>query len=332
VFQYGGQQANISFDDEEDVIGTKINALSSITSAGGVVVSSIGTGMYRILFNQMGVRTAVSISTANLNPTCNSRIITLKEGSAGAQANFLVKITQTPCVYQAVWEDTPPSEVTVETLITNQAKRVSIRPYPKTGTWYAQSTASIQPKVNKDNSTKTTPNIPLYWTQLYSEAFSINALDYDFKYNKPPVTSWEIGYPKFQANVSQSGVYTWDFYLTQDYTPPVGYTFPLTINGDGVTGFAGKTSTVSFNTAEIEYLLNGASSATATLEIEIEQLDGSRWTVLQETVTIVNGMIDQDNYDIVPFDNIITEAPQDGKQYVRKDGAWAELEVDGGTY
>ena len=112
---------------------------------------------------------------------------------------------------------------------------------------------------------------------------------------------------------------------------PVDYVMPFSVQSN-FERFPSKIGVVSFNTAEVEYLLAGGTSATASLEIEVESPGGERWTILQTTCTIKNDLIDVESYSPLQFTNPVYEAPVDGQQYVRKDGAWTLLNIDGGTY
>jgi hypothetical protein len=180
------------------------------------------------------------------------------------------------------------------------------------------TTANIDKKVQDLDAGELT-NVATYWTETVTQRWG--AFQTDFTYD---------GLPLYQMGVVQVDTSSWDFTVLEDYAIPVGYTMPFTVSGN-FTGFPSKVSTLNFNTVEVEYLLNGAASATATLEVEIEQATGERWTILQTTCTIVNDLIDQVDFDPLTLDSCITEAPVDGTPYLRMDGAWVSS-IDGGTY
>jgi hypothetical protein len=64
------------------------------------------------------------------------------------------------------------------------------------------------------------------------------------------------------------------------------------------------------NALDVELLLAGAPSGSATLEIEVE-MDGKRQTLVQNAVTIYNDLIDTDSYtlqewgDVIPADSVV---------------------------
>jgi hypothetical protein len=331
AFTYDGDTAVIAYNATQAQISTAINGLASITSAGGVTVVKINSTTVKVTFDDTGVNTPVTLDASELFPSSSARVITLKNGSVSTRGSFLLKLTQAPCVYQDEWVNTPTPTISVVDLISGIAKRVSISPPPKTGTWLATTTASIRPKVLDANGSTT--NVPTFWTESYTEPFSVTAVAADFLYGTgSTVDSNKQGLPKFQADVKATNDYTWDFFVRDDYAKPSGYTLPLTVNGGGITGYKSKTATVSFNTAELEVLMNGETEATAYLEIEMEESSGARRTLLQTTCTIANDLIDQTTYSPLSFSSEVPEAPQDGEQYVRKDGGWQILSIDGGTY
>jgi hypothetical protein len=334
---YGGDVATVQYNATAAQISTALNALASITAAGGVQVAAVGTSMFSISFVNNGARTDITTDASGLIPSSTAKVLTLREGSVSAKEICLIKLSQIPCVYQAVWTDPEQPVVTVSTLATNKSKRVSISPTPKAGTWLMTATKSVSATFEKNSvTTPTTPQIESAFAVNHSKSFSYDAAPTDFSINTSSDLSefsdksW--GMPRFQSNVIKSENHAWDFTLRTDYEAPSGYTFPLTVDGGGLIGFKSKLATVSFNTVEVEYLLNGSSSADAVLEIEVEDASGSKWTVLQTSCKIENDLIDQSEYTLLPFDEPVGEAPIDGQQYVRVDGGWQVLNIDGGTY
>jgi hypothetical protein len=97
---------------------------------------------------------------------------------------------------------------------------------------------------------------------------------------------------------------------------------PFTANATGLNGYVGKTAIIDFNTAEVEYLLGGASSASTYFELELTDSSGVKQTLLQTTCTIKNDMIDATTFTPISLGNGVGEAPMDGTLYARKDGAW----------
>lgn len=313
----GGQTGNIPYNASASAIQTALNAVPTIASAGGVVVSVVSSTIFRIAFNEVGARPAPLLDTTGLSPTSSGKVITARAGTSTLPAIFIFKVNQSVAVFQNNWVDSPQPTITATTLVANQTKRVTISPTPLSGTWTLDTTPSIARLVDDAGDED---DVATYWTQTVSSRLGAFASSF----------IGEDGRPIWNMSVIQVGLTSWDFTVRNDYAIPVGYTMPFTVDGN-FTKFPSKVSTVNFDTVEVEYLLDGADSVTASLEIEVESPSGDRWTVLQTSCTIVNDLIDQAVYTPLTLEVPITEAPVDGTPYLRKDGAWSP-DIDGGTY
>jgi hypothetical protein len=342
---YGSDTITLSFSATAAQIQTALNAIPSIATAGGVLVSKTSNALIKIDFNEAGANQALSVDGDLLSPPTTVKVIVLKTGSSTIPGSFLIKLKQSPVAFQGTWTDIEQPTLTVTELTANQSKRVSISPEPKAGTWSLTGTADIYTKYVNNQYVLD----PTWWDETYSSRFSINAPD------------TEANFAQYQYSVTKVDNYIWDFSVKSfGGTPPVGYTMPFLAVGDGLVGYGGKKAYVDFNTAEIEYLLDGAAQATTSFEVEVEDQDGNKWTVLQTSCTIKNDLIDQTNFSplsfgqdgipeapsdgslyarkngdwfaFIPEDNQgILDAPVDGTPYLRKDGAWSSS-IDGGTY
>jgi hypothetical protein len=309
VISYDGEQtANIALSTSATAIQAALNAVPTIASAGGVVVSVVSATIFRVAFNAVGLRAVPLIDTTGLSPTSSGKVITARAGTSTVSAIYIFKVNQSVSVFQNSWADSQEPSIVATTLVANQTKRVTISPVPLSGTWTLTTTPSIARLVEDAGDED---DVATYWTQTTSSR--LGAFTSSFE--------GEDGRPIWNASVIQIGSTSWDFTVRNDYDVPVGYTMPFTVSGN-FTKFPSKVATVNFDTVEVEYLLNGATSANAILEIEVESPSGDKWTVLQTSCTIVNDLIDQAVYTPLSLETIITEAPIDGNLYARKDGDW----------
>lgn len=308
----------LAYNASVSAIQTALNALASITSAGGVTVSLVSSTMFRVAFNSVGVRSGFTTNTGGLVPTSSTKVITMRAGTTELTAIYLFKTKQSSIAFQNSWADSPAPTITITELVENRSKRVSISPTPVSGSWTLTTTQDIVPKVVADGNLD---NLETYWGQTIPYrwvAFATAFKDYG------------TGEDVYHMDVVQTGLTSWDFTVKPNYEIPEGYTMPMTASGN-FTKFPSKIGTLNFNTVEVEYALSGQASVTAVLEVEIEYENGDRWTALQTNCVIVNDLIDQVDYDPLTLDACVTEAPVDGTPYLRKDGAWVSL-IDGGTY
>jgi len=314
---YGGNTATVLATDTASIIQTKLNALASITSAGGVACTQISPTMVQVDFLQVGSNTTFTLDASGCLPPSTSRVITMRAGNSTTKGSYILKVKQSPVAYQDVWTDSPMPMIGVQTLIANQSKRVSISPDPKSGSWTMLGTEDIQTQANANGGVVTSS----MWSNNVTQIFASDALATD------------IGFTNFQYAVSKVDNYTWDFAIkSSGGSPPSGYTMPLSVAGSGLLGWKSKVAYVSFNTAEIEYLLNGAGSVATNLEIQVSDGAGNNWTVLQTQCVINNDLIDASGFDALSFHESVPEAPVDGNQYTRTNATWTQLSIDGGTY
>lgn len=318
---------------------TALNGLASVTAAGGVTVTQPTSSLFKVVFNTPGVNSVLSIDATLLSPPSYSKVIELQAGTVSVPGIYALKVKQSPVVFQDDWDPISQPTLTTTTLTANKGKRVTIEPMAKSGSWTLTASKLI-PYGTPAGDVDLTD-----WNTTVTKRLSVNAVASDF-------ADFQL-----DATVVSNGV--WDIAVKENYEVPVGYTMPFTATGDGLVGYVGKTAAVSFNTAEIEYLLNGNAQATALMELELEDLDGNKWTLLQANCVIRNDMIDSTTFNplslfsglpeapqdgqlyarkdgdweaFLPEDNIgIPEAPVDGTPYLRKDGAWS-ADIDGGTY
>lgn len=326
---YDGDTATMAFDATASQIQAALNALPSIVASGGVSVSSIANTIIQVNFLTPGVNSAFLLDATALAPTSSTKVVTLRAGSVSVAGAYLFKIRQSPVVWEDTWTDIPAPTVSVTELIANRTKRLTIDPPPKTGTLSITGTDVIYPKVYTDGNES---NLSDYWDANLTWRFSVDAPEEDFYYaNATDVPAAYRGQPYFQYDVNKVSEYTWDFTLKTNYTVPSGYAMPLSATSDGLVGYSGKTAVVSFDTAELEYLMNGEATVQALLEIELETGSAKR-TLVQTIVTIRNNIIDQPSFSPITFESPVTEAPVDGNQYVRTNGGWTQIQIDGGTY
>ena len=324
---YDGDTATVAYDATAAEIQTALNALASITAAGGVTVQKVSQVALWIKFNVAGVNDPFVINVGGLLPTSAGKIVTIKNGAVGVKGVYLMKIFQAPAVFHDEWEDSPEPTLTVETLIENRSKRVKISPIPISGSWTLTSTPNLLVLTEKDGDED---NLADYWNDTVSYPLGAFTTTAGWLPTED-VPAYQRGRMYWQLDVANIGLCQYDFTLMNNFPIPVDYVMPFSVQSN-FERFPSKIGVVSFNTAEVEYLLAGGTSATASLEIEVESPGGERWTILQTTCTIKNDLIDVESYSPLQFTNPVYEAPVDGQQYVRKDGAWTLLNIDGGTY
>lgn len=297
VMSYGGNTTSaLPYNATAAQLQTALNALASITAAGGVTVSKIGDN-YNIAFNTAGVRTELTTDGSSLIPLSTATVATLQAGTISKPQISLVHLQRTVAGLATTFTQTSASQITVESLGawdgSKATFRVSISPDPKGGTF----TLGFDAQTGDDVSTASI-NVGASGLDVQ------NALNIKALLDKVAVT--------------QVGAYAYDITVS---TQPG--TNGLTANAAGLLSFSGYKGDLSLNTAEAISLLDGAESVETTLEVEITS-DSKTLTLLQIPCTLKNAVIDAGAVDPLVLDTYLSQTTADGR-YLRQSNNLSDL-------
>jgi hypothetical protein len=297
TMSFGGDTtAALPFNATAAQLQAALNALASITSAGGVTVSKIGDN-YNIAFNLVGARTELTTDSTALIPLSTATVAILQEGTASKVAISLVHLQRTVAGLATSFTQTEASQITIESLGawdgSKATFRLSISPDPKGGSF----TIGFDALTGDDVSTSA--------IQVGASAQDVqNALNIKALVDKVTVT--------------QVGAYAYDITVA---TQPG--TAGLTANDAGLLSFNGYVGDLSLNTAEAISLLDGAESVQTTLEVEITS-DTKALTLLQIPCTLKNAVIDVGSVQPLVLDTYLSQTTADGR-YLRQSNNLSDL-------
>jgi hypothetical protein len=275
---YGGlSTAALSAGATAAQVQTALNALAVITTEGGVVVTKTSNS-YRIVWNTPAVTANVlSYSFNELYPTSTVNASAVKVGSLIQKQIYQVHIKQAPVANITSFVNQTPPAVTVTQIHApafvgdTKVWRVSISPQPKNGSFlvgFDAGTTSYNTAAIDVNSSGDT---------------LLSALTTTFS------GSW---------SVVKSGPNQWDIATTNSTV------FNLSATDGGINAFNSKYGILDLDTAEVEDLLAGESSADAVMEIQLDT-NGVKHTVTQQDITILNDLIDDASYSLVQWGDYI---------------------------
>ena len=292
----GDTTAALPFNATAAQLQAALNALASITSAGGVTVSKVGDN-YNIAFNLPGVRTELTTNATSLIPLSTATVAVLQEGTSTKVAISLVHLQRTVAGLATSFTQTEASQITIESLGAWDGSkanfRLSISPDPKGGSF----TIGFDAQTGDDVSTSA--------IQVGASAQDVqNALNIKALVDKVTVT--------------QVGAYAYDITVA---TQPG--TAGLTANDAGLLSFNGYVGDLSLNTAEAISLLDGAESVETTLEVEITS-DSKALTLLQIPCTLKNAVIDVGAVQPLVLDTYLSQTTADGR-YLRQSNNLSDL-------
>lgn len=254
-------------------VQTALNALASITAEGGVTVTKVSNS-FRIVWNTASVTANdLSYSSNELYPTSSIGINKTKTGSVSQKQIYQVHVKQSPVanITSFVNQDQPVISVNQihAPAFTGDVKvwRISILPQPRSGSFLIGFMNGLNEyTTNSIDVNASSDNL----RTILSSAYDAN---------------W---------NVVKSGLNQWDISTAENGV------FNVTVSDGGVIGFSSKYGVLNLNTAELEDLLAGETSVDAIMEVQLET-DGTKTTVIQQQVTILNDLIDDASYTIVQW-------------------------------
>lgn len=287
---FGGNTTTaLAFNVTATLVQTALNALASITAAGGVTVSKIGDN-YNITFNQNGARDVFTTDGSALVPLSSATVAVLQAGSSTKPCITMVHLQRTVAGLATTFNQTEASQISIETLGawdgSKATYRLSISPDPKGGSF----TLAFDAQTGADVSTS---SINVGATALdVQNVLNINSLVDNVK-------------------VTQVGAYSYD--ITVSVQPGAS---GLTANDSGILSFQGYMGELSLNTAEAISLLDGADSIETVLEVEITS-DSKTLTLLQIPCILKNSVIDAGTIEPLVLDTYLSQTTADGR-YLRQ--------------
>lgn len=292
TLSFGGDFADFIYNESAATMQLSLNTFPSIIALGGVTVEKVnGDTTYRISFNEkVALPHPFAGDPTNLLPSSTVIADEIKVGSTTTKGVWHIKSVQVPIAYQSSW--TPQSSAVITaTAIQLGTTRVKISPTPKDGTF----SLSV--------GTATTAPISVFATELEVQ----NAIT-------DVVTSGTY-------EVKKSGSFIWDVSQTS------GNLVLVTADGSGLISFDAVVGELNFNNYETSSLLAGATTKNTTLEIEMTT-GATVATVLQTRCTIVANLIGENVYAPTPFEEHLTDAPEDGNLYARQNGEWVSFQEE----
>ena len=270
--------AAIAHNADGATIQAALNALASITAAGGVVVTRAATGAFRIVFNTAGARTEITADAAAIYPSAGVEIHVSIEGDGSTREIVVARIETLPAAYAELTDEFPVAacdivEVREGSVSVGAILSLGFSVLPYSG-FYTLEMGGEQ-----------TLSIP--WD---ADAATVQA-------------ALELLTPIGAGMVTVSG--DWPSF-TLNFDLSLGDVGAMTIDMTGLVVPKGRAGILNTNTAAMIELLNGASQATAKLEVELYDIaDSTTWTVLQTDCTVIDDVIGNGPASIPAFPSLL---------------------------
>lgn len=262
---YGGDTTSeLAYNADAGTVETALNALASITSAGGVGVTKSANGAYRISFDDVGVRTDFTTDNSNLYPSTETYAGVAAEGTVSVRHIAIVKLETQPACYAELTTAFPVAAATVTTIRAGatgigEIRSITLSPEPYDGSFSIEVDGEETGAIAHDAETST--------IQTAVEALST------------------VG----SGNITVTGAFP---AYTLSFAASLEALTTCTVDVSGLIVPTGKSGELSLNQAGLIELLDGATSVSATLEVELyDPINFTSFTVLQKQVTILDDVI-----------------------------------------
>lgn len=277
---YGGDTtSSLAYNASASAVETALNALASITSAGGVTVAAVGTGGYRVTFNTAGARTDFSADSTALYPTSSIVAFEAITGDGSTREVAIIKIEAEPAAYVELTATLDAAGSSISTIREGAAgvgdiQQFELTPEPFDGSYFITIGSAKSAAIQWDATAEE--------IQTAIEALS------------------GIG----AGNVTVTGEFP---LYTATFDASLTDVSEMTIDASGLVVPTGRQGTLNTNTAGFVELLAGAADARGTLEVEIYDTNNSTsYTVLQTTCIALEDLIGNTPSSQTPLPTYLT--------------------------
>jgi len=288
------ETSDLSFDAAASAVETALNALSAVSTQGGVAVSALGGG-YSITWNTVGTKPSILSGSDTLTPSSYESILVLQAGDVSTREIVFVELRQTPLALATSFAPIGSPSVSTSTVsawnTVNQVIRVNLINSPKSGFW----------TLTLVNGIKT-----------YVAAIQVGASSNDVR--NAILSSLSGGSDFGQVGtVTQTDQGQYDIVLTRNFTASVA--------GTGLVASDALVGNISFATSELIAFLGNLASAQASLEISVES-DSKTKTYVQVLCAVANAVVAAGAVGPVPIGTLLTEDVANAR-FIRQDVASA---------
>lgn len=261
---YGADTTSaLAYNITAATLETALNALASITSAGGIDVTGPDNGPYQIVFRSVGSRTAITGNADLLYPLSSIQVYEARAGDGSTPEIQVVVIDRQPAALAQTFTAIGSPGITITTLQAGatgvpEVQRVALDSDTHGGTFTLT--------FDGENTGALAYNITAAALQTALQALASVGAD------NLTVTG---SFPEY--------VLTFVGTLTGDQPA-------VTASAAGLLGPVGVEGDLALNTAGIEQLLDGEASIETKLEISAS-IDGNPVTLIQTNATLINDQI-----------------------------------------
>lgn len=283
------ETADLAYNASPSAVQTALNALSAVSTAGGVTVESLGGG-YSITWNTVGTKPPILAGSDTLTPASYESILTLQTGDVSTREIIFVELRQTPLALATSFSPIGAPSISTSTVSawngSNKIVRVNIENSPKAGFWTMAMTVS--------SITKTA-------------SISVSASLQDIRSAINTAMGSTLSF--ICQDVIQTGENQYDIVFIGNVS--------VVVNGSGLVSSDAVVGNISFATSELIAFLGNLTIANARIEIIVEA-SGEQTTLVQTNCFVANAVVAAGAIGPVPVGTLLTETVANSR-FVRKD-------------
>lgn len=238
--------SNMSYDADASEVETALNADATVTSEGGVTVTSAeGSGIYTVTYNTTGTKTELTETVNTLVPTSDIYVTTKIEGDGSTNKVVSIRLETAVSAYSEL-----TANIATPTLSVSQIRNGNA----VTGVGEVQ-------RVTVDGTA---------YSGTYSLAIDgVGAGEISYDADETEIQTAIATHPLIAGDTDLVSVVgsAQDFTVTFDSS--LGDLSSITADDSNLSGLNGKTGELNLNTVEISELLGGSATESAFLEIEL---------------------------------------------------------------
>lgn len=332
ILYFYNETSGVPVGSTAAVVSTAVNALASVTAAGGVAVALLETGVYQVTLNSTGITPGYfSGNAAGLNPASSVVVSEVVVGAVGIASQQIIEIFVNPYALNSTWTDFPTasgsfvttsSGSTVTPTGTTVSGSNSITALSSTsGVTAGMSIAgagipsgttilniSGSTLLISQNATASATPVTLTITTPNIQVLTLTAGAYDgsIQISTPQLTTAAIPVPltgvtailiqtalnALGASYSVSGNPGGPFAISI-----AGTTSAYTCNVSGMIVPIGLMGTLNLSTYAMlqKFISSGLSDITLDLEVQVDPISGGQMTPLQLSCTVNKNVINLSN-------------------------------------
>ena len=263
----GDDTSAILYNDTAANIEIALNALASVTSAGGVTVTGDAAGPWTVSFVNVGARTSIIGDSTLVTPLSDLIITTITEGDGSTKEVQVIKLKESPVAVQTTFTIIADPTIAVTEVIDgaagiNEIQKVKIDQVCQDGSFtlsFSSSSAVIEYAATASQVVTALEST----TGIASGDVAVQKIS-DVEYN--------ITFQGALAGASQA---------------------LIVADSSGLIGFSGFEADFEMGSYAVEQLLNGeVQNDEGFLEVELS-MSGDRTTVLVVPAVVQNDLIDE---------------------------------------